>query len=74
MYDTQTITEAVAKLTPGETVVLFHLISDHAALFDKILPGLPLVVHALGKQTLEHPLAETYDTWLNAKTTAAPAG
>ena len=73
MYNIQTITEAVGRLTPGETQVLFHLISDHAELFDKIIPGLPLVIHAQGKQTLDHPLAEQYNSWLNAKTAAAPA-
>jgi hypothetical protein len=74
MYNTQTITEAVATLTPGQQQVLFHLVSDHAELFNKIVPGLPLVMHALGQQTFNHPLAELYDSWLNAKTTATSAG
>jgi hypothetical protein len=72
MYNTQTITEAVGKLTATETQVLFNLVRDHAELFNKIVPGLPLVVHALGQSTLEHPLAEQYNSWLNAKTAATP--
>ena len=74
MYDTQTITAAVAQLTTGEKQVLFHLVSVHAELFNKLVPGLPLVVHALGQSTLEHPLAEQYDSWLNAKTAATTTG
>ena len=68
MYDTQTITKAVGKLTATETQILFNLVRDHAGLIDKLVPGLPLIVHALGQQYLDHPLAEQYDRWLNAKT------
>ena len=74
MYDTQTIIDAVAQLTPGETQVLFHLVSTHAELFNKIVPGLPLVMHALGHYTLDHRLAEQYESWLHAKTRATPTG
>jgi len=74
MYDIQTITEAIGQLSPSETHKLFLLVADHAGLIEKIVPGLPLIVHALGKQTLVDPLAETYDNWLNSntKTAAAP--
>jgi len=68
MYNTQTITEAVGKLTATETQVLFNLVRDHAGLIDKLVPGLPLIVHAMGQQTLDHPLAKQYDRWLNAET------
>ena len=68
MYDTQTITKAVGKLTATETQILFNLVRDHAGLIDKLVPGLPLIVHALGQQTLDHPLAKQYDRWLNAET------
>ena len=73
MYDTQTISEAVGKLTATETHVLFNLIRDHAGLIDKLVPGLPLIVHALGQQDLSHPIAEQYDRWLNAETRATSA-
>ncbi len=68
MYDTQTITEAIGKLTATETQTLFNLVRDHAGLIDKLVPGLPLIVHALGQQALDHPLADQYDCWLNAET------
>ena len=68
MYTTQTITEAVGKLTAAEMQTLFNLVRDHAGLIDKLVPGLPLIVYTLGQQALDHPLAEQYDRWLNAKT------
>jgi hypothetical protein len=74
MYNIETITNAVAQMNMEEKQVLFHLVSTHAELFNKIVPGLPLVIHALGQETLKHPLAEQYDAWLNAKTAAASAG
>ena len=74
MYDKQTITEAIGKLTATETHVLFNLVRDHADLIDKLVPGLPLIVHALGQQALDHPLTKQYDRWLNAKARATSAG
>lgn len=68
MYTNQTITQAVNGLTDDEKRTLFQLITDHAALLDKIIPGLPLVGHVLGKESLVHPLAAHYNSWLNAKT------
>ena len=67
MYNTQTITEAIGKLTPLETQTLFNLLRDHAGLIDKLVPGLPMIGHALGQQSLDHPLAKQYDSWLNDK-------
>ena len=68
MYNIETITEAVGKLTATETQTLFSLIRDHAELIDKLVPELPLIVHVMGQQTLDHPLAEQYNRWLNAET------
>ena len=67
MYNIETITEAVGKLTATETQILFSLVRDHAELIDKLVPELPLIVHALGQQTLDHPLAEQYDRWLTSQ-------
>ena len=39
-YTTQTITEAVGKLTAAEMQTLFNLVRDHADLIDKLVPGL----------------------------------
>lgn len=68
MYTIQSITQAISGLSETEKHKLFQLISKHSDLFDKILPGLPLITHATGQQKLEHPLAEQYDAWLNTKT------
>ena len=67
MYDTQTITEAIGKLTATETQTLFNLVRNHAGLIDKLVPGLPLIVHALGQQALDHPIAEQYAHWLTTQ-------
>lgn len=68
MYTTESITQAVDQLTHDEKLTLFQLITDHAMLLDKILPGLPLINHVIGKQTLTHPLAEYFNSWSNTKT------
>jgi len=72
MYNIQTITENIKQLSPSDTHKLFLLLSEHADLLEKIVPGLPMVAHVLGKQKLDHPLAETYDAWSNAKAAATP--
>jgi hypothetical protein len=68
MYTNHSITQAIDGLTNTEKLALFQLIADHAVLLNKIMPGLPLISHVTGQQILTHPLAEQYDSWLNAKT------
>jgi hypothetical protein len=68
MYTIPTITQTIIGLPQDEKHVLFQIIFEHAALLDKIIPGLPLIGHATGQQVLTHPLAIEYTVWLNAKT------
>ena len=68
MYTVPTITQTIIGLPQDEKHVLFQIISEHAALLDKIMPGFPLIGHATGQQVLTHPLATEYTVWLNAKT------
>lgn len=68
MYTSQTITQAVYNLTDAEKQILFQLVTDHADLLNKIIPGLPLVGHVIGQEKSTHPFAKQYDSWLNAKT------
>ena len=73
MHNVETITKAVGTLTAVETQTLFELVRDHAELINKLVPDLPLIAHAMGQQSLDHPLAEQYDRWLNAETRATSA-
>ena len=68
MYTIPTITQTITGLPQDEKHVLFQIISEHATLLDKIMPGLPLIGHATGQQVLTHSLATEYTAWLNAKT------
>jgi hypothetical protein len=68
MYTIQSITQSIAGLSPSEKQELFQLLSDHSELLDKILPGMPLIGHITGQQILNHPLADQYNVWSNAKT------
>lgn len=68
MYTIQTITQAVGNLSESEKHTLFQIITEHGELLNKVIPDLPLVAHASGKQQLNHTLAEQYDAWSNAKT------
>ena len=68
MYTSQTITQAVYNLTDAEKQILFHLVTDHADLLNKIIPGLQLVGHVIGQESITHPLAKQYDAWLDTKT------
>ena len=68
MYTIPTITQTIIGLSQDEKHVLFQIISEHAELLGKIMPGLPLIGHATGQQVLTHPLATEYTAWLNAKT------
>ena len=68
MYTIPTITQTIIGLPQDEKHALFQIISEHAELLDKIMPGLPLIGHATGQQVLTHPLATEYTAWLNAKT------
>jgi len=68
MYTIPTITQTIIGLPQDEKHVLFQIISEHAGLLDKIMPGLPLIGHATGQQVLTNPLATEYTVWLNAKT------
>jgi hypothetical protein len=68
MYTIQSITQSIAGLSQSVKHKLFQLLSKNTDLLDKILPGLPLIDHATGRQHLTHTLAEEYDAWLNTKT------
>jgi hypothetical protein len=68
MYNNQTITQAINGLTDNEKLELFELITDHGKLLNKLMPGLPLISHVIGQESIAHPLAKQYDSWLDAKT------
>lgn len=68
MYNNQTITQAIYDLTDDEKLELFQLVTDHGKLLSKLMPGLPLISHVIGQESITHPLAKQYDSWLDAKT------
>lgn len=68
MYTTRMLTQAVMQLSKSEREQLFELLTNHSQLLDRLLPGLPLILHVTKQQRLEHDLAEQYDQWLNTKT------
>jgi hypothetical protein len=68
MYNNQTITQAINGLTDSEKLELFQLVTDHGQLLNKLMPGLPLISHVIGQESITHPLAKQYDAWLDAKT------
>lgn len=68
MYTTETLTQAVMQLTATERHQLFELLTNHATLLDRLLPGLPIIMHITKQQRLDHFLAVEYDQWSNTKT------
>jgi hypothetical protein len=69
MYNIDTINYAISNLTNSEKEALFELVTNHASLVDKLLPGLPLLQHIKSKtpQADNDPLLEAYLAWKNKK-------
>jgi hypothetical protein len=62
------ITHKIIQLTDQERNQFFEIIHANSALFEKILPDAPLLMHVAGKITLDHPAAQLYNAWLDTKT------
>jgi hypothetical protein len=62
------ITHKIIQLTDQERNQFFEIIHANSALFEKMLPDAPLLMHVTGKITLDHQVAQLYNDWLNTKT------
>jgi hypothetical protein len=65
MYTVENLTERVSELTTEEKEKLFHLITEHIDLFNKIMPELPFLVNILNNTESDHELMQSYFQWKN---------
>lgn len=52
------------RLSPQEQEQLFEILSSNIELFEKMLPGAPLLAHMRKEKAWDHTLAQAYDAWL----------
>lgn len=43
---------------------LFEILTNNIELFEKMLPGAPLLAHIRKEKAWDHTLAQAYDAWL----------
>ena len=65
MYTIDNLTERVGQLSEQEQQQLFHLITEHAELLNKVLPDMPLLAHILNNTSSDHQLVQSYVQWKN---------
>jgi hypothetical protein len=52
------------RLTAADQEQLFGILHNNTALFEKLLPGSPLLAHIRKEKIWDHTLAQAYDAWL----------
>jgi hypothetical protein len=52
------------RLSSADQDQLFEILHNNTALFEKLLPGSPLLAHIRKEKTWDHTLAQAYDAWL----------
>ena len=52
------------RLTAADQEQLFGILHNNTALFEKLLPGSPLLAHIRKERIWDHTLAHAYDAWL----------
>ena len=52
------------RLTTADQEQLFGILHNNTALFEKLLPGSPLLAHIRKERIWDHTLAHAYDAWL----------
>lgn len=52
------------RLSTQDQEQLFGILHNNGALFEKLLPGSPLMAHIRKETIWNHTLAQAYDTWL----------
>ena len=65
MYTVENLTQRVSELTDQEKEQLFHLVTEHVVLFNKIMPELPFLLHILNNTESDHELMQSYLQWKN---------
>ena len=65
MYTIDNLTERVGQLSEQEQQQLFHPITEHAELLNKVLPDMPLLAHILNNTSSDHQLVQSYVQWKN---------
>jgi len=52
------------RLTTADQEQLFGILHNNTALFEKLLPGSPLLAHIRKERIWDQTLARAYDAWL----------
>jgi len=52
------------RLSTQDQEQLFEILHNNGALFEKLLPGSPLMAHIRKEIIWNHTLAQAYDIWL----------
>jgi hypothetical protein len=52
------------RLTAADQEQLFEILHNNVSLFEKLLPGSPLLAHIRKEKIWDHTLAQAYDAWL----------
>lgn len=52
------------RLNPTDQEQLFEVLHNNVALFEKLLPGSPMLAHIRKEKAWNHTLAQAYDAWL----------
>jgi hypothetical protein len=52
------------RLNSQDQAQLFEVLHNNTALFEKLLPGSPMLAHIRKEKTWDHTLAQAYDAWL----------
>ena len=63
---TSTIAQNVMSLTKSEQEQLFSIVNDHADLFVKVMPQIPLleyIVTGVAIDAINDPLVHAYNAW-----------
>ena len=64
MYTKDTLTDSVLALTADEQKTLFQVLQDNAELFEKVMPGIPLIQLIItGASETDHPLLAKFLEW-----------
>lgn len=52
------------RLNPTDQEQLFEILHNNVGLFEKLLPGSPMLAHIRKEKVWSHTLAQAYDVWL----------
>lgn len=66
MYTLETLTDTVGNLTVQDRHTFFQVLTDNAELFNKVLPGLPLLANIVYGTPSDTIIVQSYMQWKNS--------